>query len=41
MFIYSGNDVLGNSSNVAISNKVLDSDTIYKSHEVIFSKNIA
>ena len=39
--IYSGNDVLGKSSRITLSNKVLDSDTIYKSHEVIFSKNIA
>lgn len=39
--VYSGNDVLGKSSNITLSNKVLDSDTVYKSHEVIFSKNIA
>jgi len=41
MAIYSGNDVLGKSSNITLSNKVLDSNTVYKSHEVIFSKNIA
>jgi len=39
--IYSGNDILGKSSDITLSNKVLDSNTVYKSHEVIFSKNIA
>jgi hypothetical protein len=41
VFCYSGNDILGKSWNVSQSNKVLDSTDVYRSHEVIFSKNIA
>ncbi len=38
---YSGNDVLGNSSNVYMSNRVVDSSFVYKAHDVFFSKYIA
>ena len=38
---YSGNDVLGNSSQVHLSNRVVDSSFVYKAHDVFFSKYIA
>ena len=40
-FYYSGNDVLGNSSNAVLSNRVVDSTYIYKSHDVFYSKYVA
>lgn len=38
---YSGNDVLGNSSNAYLSNRVVDSSFVYKAHDVFFSKYVA
>jgi hypothetical protein len=38
---YSGSDVLGNSSNVHSSNRVVDSNYIYKAHDVFYSKYIS
>lgn len=38
---YSGNDVLGNSSQVANSNRVVDSNYVYKAHDVFYSQYVA
>ncbi|MCX6773030.1 MAG: hypothetical protein NTV88_04650, partial [Candidatus Micrarchaeota archaeon] len=40
-FYYSGNDVLGNSSNAVLSNRVVDSTYVYKAHDVFYSKYVA
>ena len=37
---YSGNDILGNSGEVALSNRVVDSSFIYKAHDVFYSKYV-
>ena len=41
VFCYSGNDVLGNSGSVALSNRVVDSTFIYKAHDIFYSKYVA
>lgn len=38
---YAGNVHLGNSSNVTLSNRLIDSSFVYKSHEVCYSKYVA
>jgi len=38
---YAGSVALGNSSNVTLSNRLIDSSFIYKSHEVCYSKYVA
>jgi hypothetical protein len=38
---YSGSDVLGNSSFVAHSNRIVDSSFVYKAHDVFYSKYVA
>lgn len=40
-FYYSGNDILGNSSQAILSNRVVDSTYVYKSHDVFYSKYVA
>lgn len=38
---YSGSDILGNSGQVALSNRVVDSTFVYKAHDVFYSKYVA
>ena len=39
--VYSGNKQLGNSSNALLSDKLVDSSFVFKSHEVIYSKFVS
>jgi hypothetical protein len=40
-FYYSGNDILGNSGQAVLSNRVVDSTYVYKAHDVFYSKYVA
>lgn len=38
---YSGNDILGNSGQATLSNRVVDSTFVYKAHDIFYSKYVA
>jgi len=38
---YSGNDILGNSGQASLSNRVVDSTFVYKAHDIFYSKYVA
>jgi len=38
---YSGNDLLGNSGPAELSNRLVDSNFVYRSHDVVYSKYVA
>jgi hypothetical protein len=37
---YSGNDILGNSGQATLSNRVVDSTFVYKAHDIFYSKYV-
>lgn len=37
---YSGNDILGNSGQAALANRIVDSTFVYKAHDVFYSKYV-